>query len=389
MSVWLLPENIADMLPREARLIERLRSKFFSLVQSHGFEVVRPPMIEYVDSLLTGSGSDLDLRTFKIIDQVSGRTLGIRADMTPQVARIDAHILNRSGISRLCYAGSVLHARPLHPIASRQPYVCGIELFGSSSHQSDLEVIRIGLEVLNSFGLDDQYLDIGHVGVVRSVLDTDPRAHECLPEILTALKLKDPTELDLAVDKLKPETVKALIKLMRLFGGEEVLDKIEEELSAFPGVRKAVEEVRWIAERCQAKHISFDFSAVHGYQYLTGITYSVTIPGCYQSVLRGGRYDNVGSKFGRDRPAVGFTLYLREMIGVIPTKRPYAIVAPGDIDDPALTEKINSLRGEGKIVVQLLPGDNFESLEDAFRLDEELVLEDGKWQIVRRYFKKE
>ncbi len=236
MSVWLLPENIADMLPREARLIEELRSKFFYLVQSHGFEVVRPPMIEYVDSLLTGSGSDLDLRTFKIIDQASGRTLGIRADMTPQVARIDAHILNRTGISRLCYAGSVLHARPLHPIASRQPYVCGIELFGSTSKFSDLEVIRIGLEVLHSFGLEDLYLDLGHVGVVRAILKEEPNAKECLANILTALKLKDPTELDAVADKLKPQTVSALKKLMRLFGGFDVLDKITEELSEYPGV---------------------------------------------------------------------------------------------------------------------------------------------------------
>ena len=155
MSVWLLPENIADMLPREARAIEHLRSSFLKLVTSHGFEVVRPPLVEYVDSLLTGTGGDLDLRTFKIVDQVTGKTMGIRADMTPQVARIDAHILNRSGVSRLCYVGSVLHARPLHPLASRQPYLAGVEMFGSSSVESEREVICLGIESLRQFGLEN------------------------------------------------------------------------------------------------------------------------------------------------------------------------------------------------------------------------------------------
>ncbi len=389
MSVWLLPENIADMLPREARCIEQLRAKFLNLVTSHGFEIVKPPMIEYVDSLLTGTGSDLDLRTFKIVDQVSGRTLAFRADMTPQVARIDAHILNRTGITRLCYAGSLLHARPLHPMASRQPYVAGLEVFGSRSRQSDLEVIRLGIEALYAFGLTDLHLDIGHVGIVRCILKNDPGCNEVIETILSALSHKDPTAIDGIADKIKPKTASDLKKLMRFFGGMDVLDEIQREFSEYQELVEIIDEVKWVAKRCSVDHISFDFADVHGYQYLTGITFSVAIPTRYQAVMRGGRYDSIGAKFGRERPAVGLTLYLREISAVMPTRRPYAVAAPSNVDDLSLSAKIDELRGEGRIVVQLLPEDDLQSLEEAFRLDEELVCQDGNWIIKRRYFKKE
>lgn len=384
MSVWLLPENIADMLPRESRAIEKLRSVFLKLVTSHGFEVVRPPMIEYVDSLLTGTGSDLDLRTFKIVDQVSGRTMGLRADMTPQVARIDAHILNRQGISRLCYVGSVLHARPLHPMASRQPYVAGIELFGSNSPQSDCEVISLGIEALHRFGLRNIFLDIGHTGVVEALLSKEPAAAQWMEQILYALSHKDRSALEELRGKLLDKTVDNLIKLTCLFGGYEILPKIKKEFSDFPEIVPILEEVKTLAQRSNAEQVSFDFADVHGYQYLTGVTFSVNIPGRYQAVLRGGRYDDIGAKFGRNRPAVGFTLYLREIVAVLDTKRPYAIMAPGDIDDAALNEKINELRNEGQIVVRLLPEDNIKSLEESFRLDEELVCKNGVWTVSYR-----
>ena len=211
MSVWLLPENIADMLPREARAIEHLRSSFLKLVTSHGFEVVRPPLVEYVDSLLTGAGGDLDLRTFKIVDQVTGKTMGIRADMTPQVARIDAHILNRSGVSRLCYVGSVLHARPLHPLASRQPYLAGVEMFGSSSVESEREVICLGIESLRQFGLENIFLDLGHTGVVKAILDSDPASGTVQDQILFALSHKDRSALGELRGILKEKTVDDLI----------------------------------------------------------------------------------------------------------------------------------------------------------------------------------
>lgn len=387
MSVWLLPENIADMLPREAREIERLRETFLKLTKSHGCEMVKPPMIEYVDSLLTGTGNDLDLRTFKIVDQSSGKMLGFRADMTPQIARIDAHILNREGISRLSYAGSLLHARPLHPVASRQPYVAGVELFGSTSSASDIEVLNLALECLRAFGLKDIHLDIGHVFVVKAIVERDSNCEKVMPKILYALKHKDRSALEELSGVIEDSTIDALRKIMRMFGGIEVLDEIEKEFSDYPLILQTIEQLKWIVDRCIADKLSFDFSDVHGYQYLTGITFGVTIPQRYQAVLRGGRYDSIGAKFGRNRPAVGFTLYLREIAQVLPTKRPYAVMAPWDDEDKALNEAIRKLREEGRIVVQILPEDRIESLEESFRLDEELIKEDGEWKVVRRYTK--
>ena len=384
MSVWLLPENIADMLPREARVIEAMRSSFLSLVTSHGFEIVRPPLVEYVDSLLTGTGGDLDLRTFKIVDQVSGRTMGIRADMTPQVARIDAHILNRDGISRLCYVGSVLHARPLHPMASRQPYVAGVELFGSTSPYSDKEVICLGLEALRTFNIKNIMLDLGHTGVVKAILGKDPASGSVQDEILFALSHKDRTSIEEFRDVLNDRTVDALLKLTVMFGDESVLDRIAAEFSDYPEILPILDHVCWLGRMSGADSVSYDFADVHGYQYLTGVTYSVNIPGRYQAVLRGGRYDDIGAKFGRRRPAVGFTLYLREIVAVMDTRRSYAILAPINDEDPLLNAKIKELRSKGLIVVQSLPEDSIESLEEAYRLDEELLFVDGTWTVTER-----
>ena len=384
MSVWLLPENIADMLPREARAIEALRSTFLQLVTTHGFEVVRPPLIEYVDSLLTGTGSDLDLRTFKIVDQVSGRTMGLRADMTPQVARIDAHILNRKGVTRLCYVGSVLHARPLHPMASRQPYVAGVELFGSVSAFSDKEVISLGVKALRTFGIPSINLDIGHTGVVKVILDRDSDAFNFQDRILFALSHKDKSSLEELRGKIDDRTLEALLKLVDLFGDESVLEQIEEELYDYPEIRPILRHVSWLGKMSGADNVSYDFADVHGYQYLTGVTFSVNIPGRFQAILRGGRYDDIGAKFGKRRPAVGFTLYLREIVAVMETRRPYAVLAPINDEDALLNDAIEGLREKGWIVVQALPEDDIKSLEESYRLDEELVFNDGMWTVVTR-----
>lgn len=384
MSVWLLPENIADMLPREARAIEHLRSSFLKLVTTHGFEVVRPPLIEYVDSLLTGAGTDLDVRTFKIVDQVSGKTMGIRADMTPQVARIDAHILNRSGVSRLCYVGSVLHARPLHPLASRQPYLAGVEMFGSSSVESEREVISLGVESLKQMGLENVFLDLGHTGVVKAILESDEGSRPLQEEILFALSHKDRSALEELRGKLRDKTVDDLVKLTMLFGSGDVLNQVIEEFSDYPEIPEILERVRQLGRSSGADIVSYDFADVAGYNYHTGVTFSVNIPGRFQPILRGGRYDDIGERFGRRRPAVGFTLYLREIVAVMDTKRPYAILAPNDVQDEALNAKIRGLREDGEIVIERLPEDNIESLEESFRLDEELVCENGVWMVMAR-----
>lgn len=381
MSVWLLPENIADMLPREARAVESLRNTFLKLVESHGVEFIRAPLIEYAESLLTGTGSDLDLRTFKIVDQVSGKTLAIRADITPQAARIDAHILNRPGVTRLCYAGSVLHARPLHPMASREPYVAGVECFGSKSKESDLEVISLGVEALKKFGLKDINLDLGHTGVAKAILSRDPASKQYMDRILYALSHKDRSSLEELAGKLWRETVEDLIDLTVLFGDKKVLDEIEKRYNDYPEIAEILTEVRWLGERSGADKISFDFADVHGYQYLTGVTFGVHVPGRFQAILRGGRYDDIGAKFGRNRPAVGFTIYLREISSHMETKRPYAILAPSDYEDQSLAKAIRQLREDGQIVVQLLPEDNLKTLEESFRIDEELIFKDGAWTV--------
>ncbi|MBQ8829118.1 MAG: ATP phosphoribosyltransferase regulatory subunit [Burkholderiaceae bacterium] len=384
MSVWLLPENIADILPREARLIEKLRREFLELVTSHGFEQVRPPLIEYVDSLSSGTDGNLDLRTFKIIDQSSGRLLGLRADMTPQIARIDAHILNRSGITRLSYAGSLLHARPLHPMASREPYVSGVELFGSTNRNSDLEVISLGVKALHRIGIENVHLDLGHTAVVRSVLSKDSETPKYVEKILYALSHKDSALLKELAGCISDKTIEDLLKIIHTFGDESALDELDQYFADQSAIRKAIEEVRWLAQHSGAEQVSFDFADVHGYQYLTGVTFSVTIPKRFQAVMRGGRYDDIGAKFGRMRPAVGFTIYLREIASLMETRRPYAILAPGDVEDPGLKAKVDALRESGNIVVTRLPEDTIASLEEAFRLDEELVFENGIWQLKYR-----
>lgn len=384
MSVWLLPENISDMLPREARAIETLRQDFLNLVVSHGFELIRPPAIEYIDSLQVGTGADLDLRTFKIVDQISGRLIGFRADMTPQVARIDAHILNRKGVTRLCYAGSVLHARPLHPMASREPYVAGVEVFGSRSKESDLEVIQLGIETLRRFNTKSINMDFGNVGVLKAVLAGKIIAPETMRKLLYALSHKDISLILELADELGKQTVNDLRLIASTFGGEEVLAVLKEKLSSYSDAIKAIDETLWLAQRSGADSYSFDFADVHGYGYLTGVTFGVTVPKRFQAILRGGRYDDIGAQFGRNRPAVGFTVYLREIANLMEIHRPKAILAPCEPENTELQKIIEELRKNGHIVVVRLPEDEIESLRQAYHLDQELVLSDGAWTLQPR-----
>ena len=230
MPRWLLPENISDVLPLEARRVEELRRALLDLYRSYGYELVIPPLIEYLDSLLTGTGSDLELRMFKLTDQASGRMMGLRADATPQVARIDAHILNRSGVARLCYAGSVLHARPLHPLASREPMQVGAELYGLAGPAADAEVIELAVASLRLAGLSDVQLDLGHTGVVRALLDLAQPTANVVDDLLAALSSKDAPALRDLVGGMAPEASKALLELVRLNGGPEVVERARTSL---------------------------------------------------------------------------------------------------------------------------------------------------------------
>ena len=374
MANWLIPDNFADILPQQARTLEKLRRDTLDLFVSHGFELVQPPMVEFVDSLLTGAGSDLDNNTFKFMDQAGGRMIGLRADMTPQAARIDAHILNRSGVSRLCYAGSCIHARPMHPLASREPVVAGAELFGVSGIEADAEIMTLAVATLRKLGVSPVHIDIGHTGVLRALVWDNP-SETSIHALVRALRMKDPVALAEASGDFDKQTQEALQTLVRNFGDESVLDVLEKELPNRPGIREAIEEVRTLAKMCTADEYSFDFCDVHGYQYLTGITFSVNIQQYAQAILRGGRYDGVGLAFGRSRPACGFTIYLRALAGVPQLQleaHPEAVVAREPFDN-AYRQKVEELRSAGKIVIGLLPGEKLEDVQKQFRVTHELV----------------
>lgn len=382
MACWLLPENIADTLPREARRVEELRRALLDLYGVHGYELVRPPLIEYVDSLLTGAGSDLDLLTFKFTDQASGRLLGLRADMTPQAARIDAHILNRPGVVRLRYAGPVLHARPQHPLASREPQVAGAELFGYAGPQADLEVLRLAVDSLRAVGAPRVQIDLGHMGVARALLGAQPAAGERSGSVLAALSAKDASALAEATQGFGVEIRTGLRRLLGMYGGCEILSAAARELPALPGVHEALDHLAWLAAHCGADQVDIDLADVHGYQYLTGVTFSAYVPGATTAVLRGGRYDDVGRAFGRARPAVGFTVYLRELAGHAPLALPRAILAPSFHEDPELAHLVAQLRAAGEIVVQCLPGESEDGHAESFEFDRRIERGEQGWSVV-------
>ena len=375
MPNWLIPDNFADILPRQARTLEKMRRGCLDLFAAHGFELVQPPLVEFVESLLTGSGSDLDNNTFKFMDQKGGKMIGLRADMTPQAARIDAHILNLPGVCRLCYAGSCLHARPMHPLASREPVVAGAELFGASGLEADAEVMRLAVKSLRKLGIKTVHIDIGHTAVLRALLDGLSLTDERLHALVRALRMKDPVALDAAAVDFDETTRRGLQTLARYFGDESVLDILERELPHKPAIIDALEEVRTLSKLCGADEVSFDFCDVHGYQYLTGITFSVNIPQYAQAVLRGGRYDGVGLAFGRSRPACGFTIYLRALAGVPELGEPAlpeAIIAAGPVE-PEFESYVERMRDEGYTVVRLLPGEKAEDVAHQFSVTHELV----------------
>lgn len=374
MTNWLIPDNFADILPQQARTLERLRRQCIDLFAVHGFELVKPPMVEFVDSLLTGSGSDLNNNTFKFMDQAGGRMIGLRADITPQTARIDAHILNRTGVSRLCYTGSCLHARPMHPLASREPIVAGAELFGVAGLAADAEIITLAVHTLRTLGISPVHIDIGHTGVLRALIGQNP-SQDSVHSIVRALRMKDPVALASATEMLDATTQSALQSLVRHFGDEQALEALERELPERAEITAAIAEVRELARICGADTVSFDFCDVHGYQYLTGMTFSVNIPQYAQAILRGGRYDGVGLAFGRSRPACGFTVYLRDLARLPQFQHralPEAVIAQGPLDDQ-FEAHVQALRAQGRVVVRLLPQERVQDVCERFDVTHELV----------------
>ena len=309
---WILPEFVEDILPAEAMRIETLRRKILDLFFRNRFELVIPPLLEYMDSLLTGTGHDLDVRTFKVVDQYSGRTMGVRADITPQVARIDAHLLNRKGVTRLCYSGSVLHTRPASPGATREPIQIGAEIFGEAGVAADLEVQRLLCDALALAGARGARLDVGHVAVFRAIVHQAKAGPELESELFEALQKKDVPGIRSLSKGFSPKSREALLMLPDLYGGAEVLDAAEKKLPKIDVLQKALKTLRALAKACPVP-VSFDLAELRGYHYHSGVVFDAYCDGVSGAVARGGRYDEVGKAFGRSRPATGFSIDLRSL----------------------------------------------------------------------------
>jgi ATP phosphoribosyltransferase regulatory subunit len=361
---WLLPDGVEELLPPRAARAEQLRRRLLDLYAGWGYELVMPPLFEFTDSLLVGLGRDVDLLTFKMTDQLTGRTLGIRADITPQVARIDAHSLRREGPVRLCYAGSVLHTRPKSLQGSRSPIQIGAELYGDGSLAADVEVMLLMLETLRVAGLDQITLDLGHVGVYRALVTAaalDPATEAAL---FDALQRKAPGDVASATAGVADAALRRwLLALGELQGGIEVLDEARHCLAGAPAaVTAALDELEQVAVLMRARmpdvSLYFDLAELRGYHYHTGLVFAALVPGWGQAVANGGRYDQVGEVFGRARPATGFSTDLKALITLDPGngEQPAgAILAPAS-DDLELWQQAQRLRASGERVVNALPG---------------------------------
>jgi ATP phosphoribosyltransferase regulatory subunit len=377
MPNWLLPENIADVLPSEARKIEELRRIILDNFQLFGYELVMPPLLEYLESLLTGAGPDTDLRTFKLVDQLSGRTMGVRADMTIQAARIDAHLLNRASVTRLCYAGSVLHTRPLGLHATREPLQIGAEIYGHAGLEADAEIQELALASLALTGFTEVRLDLSHVGVLRAILANDQKLGRNEPELTNLLRAKDVPGLREITAGYPAASRSALMALPSLYGDATVLTRAREVLPPWPGIVSALDELQSLVDLASGASVTIDLADLRGYQYESGAMFAIYVPGLPNAVARGGRYDHVGEAFGRARPATGFSLDLRELARLLPIAgRKRSIRAPWG-RDTALRSKINALRKAGEVVIQSLPG--HENDQEEFDCDRALVLDSGNW----------
>jgi ATP phosphoribosyltransferase regulatory subunit len=382
MRNWLLPEFIEDVMPAEATRIESLRRQLLDLFKVHGYQYVIPPTLEYVESLITGTGRDLDIATFKVVDQLTGRMMGLRADTTPQAARIDAHMLNHKGISRLCYAGTVLNTSPSGLARTREPFQVGAELFGHAGVESDIEVQCLMIKALKSIGIAELHLDLSHVGIFESLIEAGNVNQALENELYSALLSKDKALVASLTNDLVAEIKQALLYLTDLNGGLDVLARAKQVLPALPKITKALQDLTAIAEKLSVLNlqIGFDLSELRGYHYHSGIVFAAYAQSYSGPLALGGRYDEVGASFGRARPATGFSLDLRGVVTALdPATLSKGILAPS-IDDVRLLEKIEDLRNEGHIVIHALPNDQTSLLE--LNCDKELKLQNGEWQVM-------
>lgn len=384
---WLLPDGIEEVLPPMAGRVETLRRNLLDLYNSWGYDLVIPPFVEFLESLLTGVGSDLDLKTFKVTDQLTGRLMGVRADMTPQVARIDAHSLKHQGPTRLCYSGSVLHTRAANMLASRSPIQMGAELYGCNSLAADTEIVSLMLETIKCAGLNDVCLDIGNVAIYRHLVATAALNNAQEEALFALLQRKDKAELRVFLDNqvVDAKVARQLSVLADLHGDKTVLTRALSELADAPA--QVLKEITLLADMAQAIEQSFpgmplyfDLSELRGYQYHTGIVFSAYAPGHGQAIAKGGRYDDIGQVFGRARPATGFSTDLKALIAVVANDSDddTVILAPEGYEAPLL-ELIRNLRAAGHIVVRALAGDV--SQEGQHVVAQRIVKKDGQWVV--------
>ena len=380
-SSWQLPDQIADVLPSEARHIEELRRLWLDSARSYGYELVMPPLLEHIESLLTGTGESLDLQTFKLVDQLSGRTLGLRADTTPQVARIDAHLLNRSGVTRLCYCGPVLHTRADRPHATREPLQLGAEIYGHAGPEADLEAQMLALQGLKASGVNDLTVDMADVRIVNSLLADAVMSAKTLSQIHAALAAKDAAELSSLTASVKGLTAasrEGLQILLQLYGDASVLDEAKKALQPNDYLSKALQNLKWLASHVEGlAKVSFDLADLRGYAYYSGTRFAIYGQG--RELVRGGRYDEVGAVFGRNRPAVGFSLDLKELVNVLPPRPLKAAVRAPWAENVELSAAIAKLRAQGDTVVCVLPGHEHEVNE--FDCDRDLICSSGEWTV--------
>lgn len=384
MRTWALPEHIEDVLPHDAKKLEHIRRLALDMFARHGYELVVPPLMEYVDSLLTGTGHDMDLATFKLVDQLSGRTMGIRADTTPQVARIDAHVLNRQGVSRLCYAGSVLHTLPSGLGKSRQPFQAGAELYGHAGLEADIEIQQLMIDTLAAVGVRAVQLDIGHPAIFRALIDLAKVSASAADDIFMATEAKDSPGLKACVAKLDlPSSLaEAFLVLPTLYGDASVLDRASAVLPQDDRITNALAQLRTIAQHFSAQGIavSIDLGELGGFNYESGIVFAAFANGASDAVARGGRYDQVGKAFGRARAATGFSMDLKSLLPLIADHTaPGAVLAPATLDQATQTA-IDALRAAGEIVITQLPGHDAHAHE--LGCDRQLVFKEDRWAVI-------
>ena len=385
MRNWLLPEFIEDVLPAEAARIEQLRRHLLDLFKVHGYQYVIPPMLEYLESLITGTGHDLDLATFKVVDQLTGRLMGVRADTTPQAARIDAHMLNQQGVSRLCYAGTVLRTKPDGLARTREPLQLGAELFGHAGIESDIEIQRLMIKALQLMGLSELHIDFSHVAIFESLIQSANIQLDLEQALYAALQSKDKASVAQLAAHLEQPMQQALMALTDLNGDVKMLDIAESVLPKLPKIIKALADLRAVASNLSDLNVQvgFDLSELRGYHYHSGIVFAAYAQGYAGPLALGGRYDEVGVAFGRARPATGFSLDLRGVVTALaPANLPKAILAPQG-NDKALLSEIEALRAEGLVVIQALPDNqsNWQNNANELNCDSQLVLRDGQWLI--------